>query len=532
MPPSEAPSQSSLPTPQTESFGKTQGLSLLLLLAVSVAVRVFCLACKPFWFDECFSVELARISWHNFLRLLWWREANMSLYYLLLRIWLHFGQSPSFVRGLSVLFSVATLPAIYWLARSLYDRKVALISASLFAFNAYSLRYAQEARSYALFLLLATLSSASLIAFLRTPWPRTRLGYVATSIFAAYAHFYALLLMAAQWLALRFAVLSFDFQRSSGTDSRNLKPETRNSTRPLGKAWRVIAIAVAPLLIFVAKTGAGPIRWIHRPSVQDVLDFYAHLAGCNSWFLLVIYAAACIAAIAGHWNRLFKREQTWETWRCQFLLLWLFFPVVLTVLLSFARPVFLDRYMIFCLPPLLVLASAGLARLRQPWLLGVTLAAILLASSQGVLFVYGHDFDNERDASGAASDFILDHAQAGDGVIFHIAATRVAYEFFRSVRAGENTASPHFRAQLGPEILYPHHADGLDYRDFTGKPTAEMLRNMSSGHPRVWVMLMNNAPTGKPDPTTVMLTQALAESFPKVQRWQFPLVEVRLYGSQ
>lgn len=532
MPPSEAPSQSSLPTPQTESFGKTQGLSLLLLLAVSVAVRVFCLACKPFWFDECFSVELARISWHNFLRLLWWREANMSLYYLLLRIWLHFGQSPSFVRGLSVLFSVATLPAIYWLARSLYDRKVALISASLFAFNAYSLRYAQEARSYALFLLLATLSSASLIAFLRTPWPRTRLGYVATSIFAAYAHFYALLLMAAQWLALRFAVLSFDFQRSSGTDSRNLKPETRNSTRPLGKAWRVIAIAVAPLLIFVAKTGAGPIRWIHRPSVQDVLDFYAHLAGCNSWFLLVIYAAACIAAIAGHWNRLFQREQTWETWRCQFLLLWLFFPVVLTVLLSFARPVFLDRYMIFCLPPLLVLASAGLARLRQPWLLGVTLAAILLASSQGVLFVYGHDFDNERDASGAASDFILDHAQAGDGVIFHIAATRVAYEFFRSVRAGENTASPHFRAQLGPEILYPHHADGLDYRDFTGKPTAEMLRNMSSGHPRVWVMLMNNAPTGKPDPTTVMLTQALAESFPKVQRWQFPLVEVRLYGSQ
>jgi hypothetical protein len=45
-------------------------------------------------------------------------------------------------------------------------------------------------------------------------------------------------------------------------------------------------------------------------------------------------------------------------------------------------------------------------------------------------------------------------------------------------------------------------------------------------------MLMNNAPTGKPDPTTVMLTQVLAESFPKVQCWQFPLVEVRLYGSQ
>src|ERR1051325_6307627 len=244
MSPSEAPSPSSLSTPQTESIGKTHWLSLLLLLAASIGVRVFCLTCKPFWFDECFSVELARISWPNFVRLLWWREANMSLYYMLLRTWLHFGQSPSFIRGLSVLFSVATLPAIYWLARVLYDRKVALITASLFAFNAYSLRYAQEARSYALFLLLATLSSASLIAFLRTPGPRTRLGYVLTSILAAYAYFYALLLMVAHWLALRFAASGFDFQLSSGEDSRNLKPETRNSTRPLAKAWRVIAIAV------------------------------------------------------------------------------------------------------------------------------------------------------------------------------------------------------------------------------------------------------------------------------------------------
>ncbi|HKR94635.1 MAG TPA: hypothetical protein VJW55_04715, partial [Candidatus Angelobacter sp.] len=356
MPPSEAPSQSSLSTPQTESIGKTHWLALLLLLAASIGVRVFCLACKPFWFDECFSVELARISWRNFVRLLWWREANMSLYYMLLRTWLHFGQSPSFIRGLSVLFSLATLPGIYWLARVLYDRKVALITASLFAFNAYSLRYAQEARSYALFLLLATLSSALLITFLRTPGPRTRLSYVVISILAAYAHFYALLLMVAHWLALRFAASSFASQLSSGADSGNLKPETQNSTRTLGKAWRVVAIAVAPLLIFVAKTGAGPIRWIHRPSVRDVLDFFAHLAGGNSWLLLVLYAAACVAAMAGHWNCLFKRAQSWETWRCQFLLIWLLLPVVFTVLLSFARPVFLDRYMIFCLPPLLILA--------------------------------------------------------------------------------------------------------------------------------------------------------------------------------
>ena len=187
-----------------DPVGWVRWVSLLLLLVAGIAIRFVGLARKPFWFDECFSVEVARIGWRNFLHLLWWREANMSLYYLLLRMWLRLGRSEFFIRSLSVVFAAATLPAIYWLARLLYDRRVALIAAALFAFNAYSVRYAQEARSYALFLLLATLSSGFLVAFLRAPTHRNRIAYVAVSVLAVYAHFYALLLLAAHWLALRW----------------------------------------------------------------------------------------------------------------------------------------------------------------------------------------------------------------------------------------------------------------------------------------------------------------------------------------
>jgi len=191
--------------------------------------------------------------------------------------------------------------------------------------------------------------------------------------------------------------------------------------------------------------------------------------------------------------------------------------------------------MIFCLPPLLIFAAAGLARLRPSWLLSAVLAGIWLLGSEGIFFVYTHDFDNERDASVSAANFILDHAQPGDAVVFHIAGTRIPYEFVRSLRTGENTASPdfgdqHFTDQLGPQILFPYHGASLDYRDFTGKPTADFLRTIASSHPRVWIMLMNNGPADNPDPTTVMLTQILPESFPKILRWQFTRVEVRLYS--
>src|SRR5260370_28024515 len=133
--------------------------ALALWTAAATALRFLFLARKPFWFDEAFSVEIARMSWHDLTRLLWWREANMSLYYVLLRGWLHFGSNPFYIRSLSVLASVATLPAIFWLSCKFVDRRLGLIAAALLSCTAYAISYAQEARSYSLFVLLSTLAS-------------------------------------------------------------------------------------------------------------------------------------------------------------------------------------------------------------------------------------------------------------------------------------------------------------------------------------------------------------------------------------
>ena len=483
--------------------------TLILLLGFALLLRFACLACKPFWSDECFSAEIAKLSWGNFAHLLWWREANMSLYYLLMRFWAHFGWGESFLRSLSVLIAGATVPAIYWLAKQLYDRKVALLSAALLSVNAFHIRYSQEARSYTLFVLLVTLSSAFLVASLREPSRRNWVGYIATSILAVYAHFYALLLLLAQWAVLRYL--------------GNPTPTERDSRIKLAlpTVWKTIGIAVLPLLVFVAKTGAGPIRWITRPGIRDILTFFEHLSGSVHWPLAALIALACFCAVIPVRRQLAMRSASWDSWRVCFLVAWFLGPIILTILLSFTRPVFLPRYMLFCLPPMLILAAAGLSRVRNPWLFAVSAAGILLLSLQGTFFVYGHDFDNERDASGAAVNFILDHSQPGDAVIFHIAATRIPYEFFQSLHpAGSST----------PEILFPHNAAGFDYRDFTGKPTADLVRQAAPSHQRVWVMLMNNTRDGEVDLSTKMLDDVLPESFPQESAWRFPKVEVRLYS--
>jgi len=513
MPPPEAAAnqnvEASLPISSRARWARR--LTLFILVAAGTVIRLLSLARKPFWFDETFSAALARMRWGSLLRVLAWREANMSLYYLTLRIWLHLvpqpGQSEFFIRSLSVIFAAATIPAIYWLSRQLYpnDRRVALLAATLLTFNAYQVRYAQEARAYSLFLLLATLSSGFLVAYVRDPSRTHRRFYILCSILAVYAHLYALLLLAAQALALRC------------WDRRD--PDARR-TADLRRIGATIAVAVLPLVIFVAKTGAGPIRWIHRPSLQDLLAFAEHLAGGCSWPLLLIFVVAIILAVIPIGPRLIARAQTWEVWRTQFLLLLLLFPVALTTALSIIRPVFLPRYLIFCLPPLLILAAAGMARLRNSWVLAAALTCVLILSTQGIFFVYGYDLDTDPDAAGAASMFILDHARPRDAILFHKPHARVPYEFFLSLRPTQTASTP--------EIIFPHYAPTLDYLDLKAKLTEDIVRTTIPNHPRVWVMLMYNGPGV--DPPTAMLSQVLPESFPKMQRWQFPQVEVRLYS--
>jgi len=412
--------------------------------------------------------------------------------------------------------SAATLAAIYWLAKLLYNHRVALVATGLLAFNAYNIRYAQEARSYSLLVLLAIISSGFFISFFKNPTRRNLTAYVVVSVFAVYSHFYALLLIGAHWLTVRCAGIP----AGASTQSREA------SSRQLRRGWIAIGIAVLPLLVFVAKTGAGPIKWISRPGLSDLWHFGSDFTNR----LLVLYLAAGLLALIPVRKGLLARGANWESWRVQFLVFWFLFPVVLTVMLSFARPVFLPRYMIFCLPALLILASAGLDTVRPSWLSGVLVGLLLVLTARFVPFIYGHDFDNERDASGAAANFILDRSRPGDGIIFHIAETRIPYEFSRSLRAGTNTASPEFTGEMGPEILFPRHGPGLDYRDFTGKPTEELARTEAEKHSRVWLMLMNNGSAEKPDPSTIMLTQVLPQSLPKVERWQFARVEVRLYS--
>src|ERR1700737_4349856 len=113
-----------------------------------------------------------------------------------------FGSSEGFVRGLSVLFSVATVPVIFFLAARLFDRRAALLAALLLAINAFHIRYAQEARSYAMLVFFAVLATWLFARNLQEPSSAHWGIYAAVCALATYSHFFGGLLLPAHAISL------------------------------------------------------------------------------------------------------------------------------------------------------------------------------------------------------------------------------------------------------------------------------------------------------------------------------------------
>src|SRR5579859_4149721 len=143
----------------------------ILFITISLAILVSAGTCTRFYgisaramYDEAASWNLAKLPWHSFLQALWDFEGNMALYYLILRPWLHLGNSEVVVRGLSALFGIATIPVLYFLGSRLFNQRVGLLAAALLAVHAFHIRWSQEARSYALLVLLLTWSTLLLVS--------------------------------------------------------------------------------------------------------------------------------------------------------------------------------------------------------------------------------------------------------------------------------------------------------------------------------------------------------------------------------
>jgi hypothetical protein len=174
-------------------------------MLIGAAIRLSGLDRLSFWLDETTSVRIARQPFAAI-----WQDVGDThppLYHLLLHAWLLGGTSEAWVRLLSALLGIATIPALYALGRVLVGRRVALGAAWLLALLPWHIWYSQEARMYAAVGLLGVLSLLAGACWLRQAGPGWGAAYVLATVTGIYCEYSMFLLWPAMVIALPALVL-------------------------------------------------------------------------------------------------------------------------------------------------------------------------------------------------------------------------------------------------------------------------------------------------------------------------------------
>ncbi|HKP91096.1 MAG TPA: glycosyltransferase family 39 protein, partial [Thermoleophilaceae bacterium] len=180
--------------------GRRTLVALLGIVALAAALRFWRIGHQSYWLDEAFTARIVRGDLGGMLDGVRQSESTPPLYYALAWLWERvFGWHEAGLRSLSALFGVATVPAAYAAARAAFaSERAGLIAAALFAVNPYLVWYSQEARAYALLVLLCTVALAYLLAERPVGWGVASALALATHYFAAF-----LVVPMAVWLLWR-----------------------------------------------------------------------------------------------------------------------------------------------------------------------------------------------------------------------------------------------------------------------------------------------------------------------------------------
>ncbi|MBC7225231.1 MAG: glycosyltransferase family 39 protein, partial [Anaerolineae bacterium] len=341
-----------------------------LLVGVALALRLAGLASESLWYDEAWSVAIARESlpWIAVLRVPGWPwplpytgSGGGLLYHLVLHFWLAVGQGPFAVRLLSALLGVAATVLAARLGREWWGARGGWAAGVLMATSPLQVWYSQEARMYALFTVL-------MLAVAWGLWRAVHGGrgwawgvLVASLVLGAYTHSFG-------WFAIAATNLFWLWWRLS-------LGRPQPSLRVWGAAQAaVLALSLPGLAGFLGQASMGWWNWIGRTHgtpgwrtlVGALAAFFTGPVNPLSGTLGLAYSLAALAVGLG--AALWGLGAAWQGGRREaagLAALLAVVPVGGAFLLAQWRPLFLVRYLVAFQPFWLLLAGAGVGALPQ-----------------------------------------------------------------------------------------------------------------------------------------------------------------------
>ncbi len=491
------------------------------------------------WRDEAFTISASQRSFGRIFPLLWHVDAVHGPYYL----GLHFvvgllGTSAVALRLPSVLgmgvaagFTAAVGRRLARTAALPAPAVTGLLAGLLFAAAPQATYYAQDARPYGPVIMFAVIATYLLIRATDDGRWRWWAAYGAAIALTGLFNLFALLLVAAHGATLLQAAHARRAPRARGADGPG-SPDAGPPPASLARWLVVVAaavIALAPMLYLGYQQG-HTLGWVTRPGPRTVGRLITLLAGSKQ--LIPLVTVLVLAGILAGW----RSRRPGQLTLTGVALPWLALPPLILLLVSRVHPVYVERYVVFCLPALALLCAAGLAglaRLAAATLAAATpagrprpvlcwlpsaavlavLAVLLIAPQQAV-----RRPDARPDNLRAAAAIVAANGQPGDVIFFIPTKTRV-------LRLAYPAAFAHIRDLALAQS--PVASDTL----LGTQVTPPVLRRRFAGVRAAWVVRWRSQRSRRPAGPIGRAELQLAQRLHLIRRWHVQSIELSLYAA-
>ncbi|MCX5607337.1 MULTISPECIES: glycosyltransferase family 39 protein [unclassified Streptomyces] len=409
--------------------------------------------------DELVTWSVGERSTGRILALVHNVDAVHAAYYLLMHEWMAvFGDSHTALRMPSALAMSGAAAFVALIGGRLFGRRAGLCGGMLFALIPVVSRFGQEARSYALVVLAATLATYLLLRALDRPGSPWRwAGYALCLAAVGLLHLVALTVLLGH---LALVVLRFVRRERSGLWGFCLAV-------PAGAA------CVVPLVLVGRSQASRQLFWLPAPGVGGLVGIWPQ-----------VFASALCAGVVITLAALAWKEGRDGLVLC--LAVALLPPLVLWAASHGDVSYFRFQYVMFTVPAWAVLAGAGLAAVTRPsWrpvAVGLAVLAVLVLPDQRTMRgTFQHDVPHGADYAGAART-IEKYYRPGDAVVYVRGAPWMLDQGVRYYLRRDLKLPEVFLAESAVEKneLYPAHC---------AQP-AKCLK----GEGRIWVVVPGTGP--------------------------------------
>jgi len=282
--------------------------------------------------DEPFSIFHAQMPLQDVFDILK-HGNNPPLYEFFLHFWIKlFGISAFSVRLPSVIFSSLTAVVIFWVVKKLFHFKEALTATFIFTCATIHIYFAHEARVYALFVLLSSLSLVCYVNFYKKNNIKNQFYLIIINTLLLYTHYFAFFVIINQWIGLI------------------ILPYNKKIIRSYIVGFLISLLFFLPLLLpflnqFLLTVNRGtwvsPPHWSH---IYGFINIFLNIKYVSFAFLFYISIALAIEVI----NKKTSIKHILLKNRYFFLITaWFVCPYTLMFVASYYAPMFIERYILF-----------------------------------------------------------------------------------------------------------------------------------------------------------------------------------------